>query len=109
MTRTLLQNKYQTVLRKKKTHLRAAYSLMIEVLPFGRVDVAYFGPASYTIAKDKIKGGKLDIAPFAARLKGGSTKYQSVIIANAGASLNKIADMHHKLWRRQQAEFPRCA
>ncbi|MGC1439838.1 MAG: phosphate/phosphite/phosphonate ABC transporter substrate-binding protein, partial [Burkholderiaceae bacterium] len=46
------------------------------------IDLAYFGPASYTIAKDKMKGGKVDIEPFAARLRGGSTTYQSVLIAN---------------------------
>ncbi|MEL6480388.1 MAG: PhnD/SsuA/transferrin family substrate-binding protein, partial [Pseudomonadota bacterium] len=52
------------------------YSSMIEAMRFGRIDVAYFGPASYTIAKDKMQGGDLDIMPFAARLKGGSTTYQ---------------------------------
>ena len=72
------------------------YSSMIEAMRFGRIDVAYFGPASYTIAKDKMKGGKLDIAPFAARLKGGSTTYQSVIIANADAKISKIEDMKGK-------------
>ncbi|MGB7181667.1 MAG: phosphate/phosphite/phosphonate ABC transporter substrate-binding protein [Burkholderiaceae bacterium] len=58
------------------------YSSMIEAMRFGRIDLAYFGPASYTIAKDKMKGGKVDIEPFAARLRGGSTTYQSVLIAN---------------------------
>ena len=58
------------------------YSSMIEAMRFGRIDIAYFGPASYTIAKDKMKGGKLDIEPFAARLKRGSTTYQSVVIAS---------------------------
>jgi len=66
------------------------YSSMIEAMRFGRIDVAYFGPASYTIAKDKMKGGDLDIAPFAARLKGGSTTYQSVIIAHAGADIASL-------------------
>ncbi len=59
------------------------YSSMIEAMRFGRIDLAYFGPASYTIAKDKMAGAKLDIEPFAARLKGGSTTYQSVLISNA--------------------------
>ncbi len=72
------------------------YSSMIEATRFGRIDVAYFGPASYTIAKDKMVGGKIDIEPFAARLKGGSTTYQSVVIANAGAQLSSIADMKGK-------------
>ncbi|MBS8261608.1 phosphate/phosphite/phosphonate ABC transporter substrate-binding protein [Roseibium polysiphoniae] len=69
------------------------YSSMIEAMRFGRIDVAYFGPASYTIAKDKMKGGDLDIEPFAARLKGGSTTYQSVLIANADSQIEKVEDI----------------
>ncbi|MFK7964745.1 MAG: phosphate/phosphite/phosphonate ABC transporter substrate-binding protein [Burkholderiaceae bacterium] len=69
------------------------YSSMIEAMRFGRIDLAYFGPASYTIAKDKMAGGKLDIEPFAARLKGGSTTYQSVLIANAESKIASVEDM----------------
>jgi len=69
------------------------YSSMIEAMRFGRIDLAYFGPASYTIAKDKMAGGKLDIEPFAARLKGGSTTYQSVLIANAESKIKSVDDM----------------
>ncbi len=69
------------------------YSSMIEATRFGRIDIAYFGPASYTIAKDKMKGGKIDIEPFAARLKGGSTTYQSVIIANADSKISNLTDI----------------
>lgn len=72
------------------------YSSMIEAMRFGRIDIAYFGPASYTIAKEKMKGGDLDIEPFAARLKDGSTTYQSVIIANAEAGVEKIEDLKGK-------------
>lgn len=67
------------------------YSSMIEAMRFGRIDIAYFGPASYTIAKDKMAGGKIDITPFAARLRGGSTTYQSVLIANAEKGPKDIA------------------
>ena len=76
--------------KKVKLIVTTDYSSMIEATRFGRIDVAYFGPASYTIAKDKMKGGKVDIEPFAARLKGGSTTYQSVIIAHAGSDLEAI-------------------
>ena len=69
------------------------YSSMIEAMRFGRIDVAYFGPASYTIAKDRMVGGELDIEPFAARLRGGSTTYQSVLIANKDAGIETIADI----------------
>lgn len=69
------------------------YSSMIEAMRFGRVDVAYFGPASYTIAKAKMEGGDLDIEPFAARLKDGSTTYQSVLIANVESGIDSIDDI----------------
>ena len=69
------------------------YSSMIEAMRFGRIDVAYFGPASYTIAKDKMQGGDLDITPFAARLKDGSTTYQAVLIAAAESAIQKMADI----------------
>lgn len=72
------------------------YSSMIEAMRFGRIHIAYFGPASYTIAKDKMKGGKLDMEPFAARLKGGSTTYQSAIIANVSANVSSLQDLKGK-------------
>jgi phosphonate transport system substrate-binding protein len=82
--------------KKIKLIVTTDYSSMIEAMRFGRIDIAYFGPASYTIAKDKMKGGELDIEPFAARLKGGATTYQSVIIANADAGIDKIEDIKGK-------------
>ena len=69
------------------------YSSMIEAMRFGRIDLAYFGPASYTIAKDRMDGGDLDIEPFAARVRDGGTTYQSVLIANAEAGLSAIEDL----------------
>ncbi|MEQ8823174.1 MAG: phosphate/phosphite/phosphonate ABC transporter substrate-binding protein [Filomicrobium sp.] len=86
----------KTIGKKIELIVTTDYSSMIEAMRFGRIDVAYFGPASYTIAKDKMKGGKLDIEPFAARLKGGSTTYQSVIIANADAGVEKMEDIKGK-------------
>lgn len=69
------------------------YSSMIEAARFGRVEIAYFGPASYTIAKDRMKGNEIDIEPFAARLKNGQTTYQAVIIANADSGIKTYADI----------------
>lgn len=82
--------------KKIKLIVTTDYSSMIEAMRFGRIDVAYFGPASYTIAKDKMKGGKLDITPFAARLKDGSTTYQAVLIANVASGINSFDDMKTK-------------
>ena len=82
--------------KKIKLVVTTDYSSMIEATRFGRIDIAYFGPASYTIAKDKMAGGKIDIEPFAARMKGGSTSYQSAIIANADTGPKNIAEMKGK-------------
>ncbi|WP_308916559.1 phosphate/phosphite/phosphonate ABC transporter substrate-binding protein [Jannaschia sp. LMIT008] len=69
------------------------YSSMIEAMRFGRIDVAYFGPVSYTIAKDRVAGGAIDIEPFAARVTDGATTYRSVLIANADAGIAALADV----------------
>jgi phosphonate transport system substrate-binding protein len=67
------------------------YSSMIEAMRHGRLDLAYFGPLSYVLAKQKS-----DIEPFAAIKQKGTTTYQSVLIANAGAGINKIGDIANK-------------
>lgn len=61
------------------------YSSMIEAMRFGRLELGYFGPLSYTLAKSKS-----DIEPFAARLKGGSPTYHSVLIGNTEAGVTSI-------------------
>ena len=67
------------------------YSSMIEAMRHGRIDLAYFGPLSYVLAKQKS-----DIEPFAAMKQKGSTTYQSVLIANTGAGIAKISDIVNK-------------
>ena len=64
------------------------YSSMIEAMRHGRLDLAYFGPLSYGMAKSKC-----DIEPFAAMQKGGKATYRSVIIAHAGSGIEKIGDI----------------
>lgn len=86
----------QTYLKKelgKKIELVVTtdYSSMIEAMRHGRLDLAYFGPLSYVLAKQKS-----DIEPFAALKQKGSTTYQSVLIANANAGISKISDLANK-------------
>ncbi|MEM7647859.1 MAG: phosphate/phosphite/phosphonate ABC transporter substrate-binding protein [Cyanobacteria bacterium P01_A01_bin.70] len=64
------------------------YSSMIEAASNGRIDLAYFGPLSYVLAKTKS-----DIEPFAARLQDGATTYTSVIIGNVEAGVDEFADI----------------
>lgn len=61
------------------------YSSMIEAMRFGRLDLAYFGPLSYTLAKSKS-----DIEAFAARKKSGATTYHSVVIGNIEKGIDDI-------------------
>ncbi len=67
------------------------YSSMIEAASNGRIDLAYFGPLSYVLAKTKS-----NIEPFAARLKEGSTTYTSLIIGGVAADIDELADVEGK-------------
>ena len=67
------------------------YSSMIETMRHGRPDLAYFGPLSYVLAKQKS-----DIGPFAAVKQKGKTTYQAGLIANASSGINKIGDIAGK-------------
>ncbi|MGQ9366069.1 phosphate/phosphite/phosphonate ABC transporter substrate-binding protein [Azospirillum sp. A39] len=61
------------------------YSSMIEAMRFGRLELAYFGPLSYTLAKSKA-----DIEPFAALMKDGETTYRAVVIGNTAAGVTSM-------------------
>lgn len=67
------------------------YSSMVEAMRFGRLELAYFGPLSYLLAKSRS-----DIEPFAALKSQGSTTYTSVIIANSGAGVVRLEDIRGK-------------
>lgn len=67
------------------------YSSMIEAMRFGRIDLAYFGPLSYVMAKSKS-----DIEPFAAMIVDGKPTYCSIIIANAESGVETYADIKGK-------------
>jgi phosphonate transport system substrate-binding protein len=67
------------------------YSSMIEAMRHGRLDLAYFGPLSYVLARQKS-----EIEPFAALKVKGSTTYQSVVIANISSGVNAIGDIKGK-------------
>lgn len=67
------------------------YSSMIEAMRFGRIDLAYFGPLSYVLAKSKA-----DIEPFAAMVGDGKPTYRSVVIANTNSNVNALSDIKGK-------------
>ena len=87
-----LQDYLENALNKKiKLIVTTDYSSMIEAMRHGRIDLAYFGPLSYVMAKSKS-----DIEAFAAIVKKGSATYQSVVIGNAAAGVRTLADIKGK-------------
>ncbi|MGF1447526.1 MAG: phosphate/phosphite/phosphonate ABC transporter substrate-binding protein [Pikeienuella sp.] len=66
------------------------YAAIIDAMATGEVELAYFGPASYTIAHERVKEGPFQIEPFAARMRDGGTTYQSVVVANAESGFSEI-------------------
>lgn len=81
----------KTLGKKVELIVTTDYSSMIEAMRHGRLDLAYFGPLSYVLAKQKS-----NIEPFAALKQKGSTTYQAVLIVNANAGINKIGDIANK-------------
>ncbi|HEY5216748.1 MAG TPA: phosphate/phosphite/phosphonate ABC transporter substrate-binding protein, partial [Pseudolabrys sp.] len=68
------------------------YSSMIEAMRFGRIEIAYFGPFSYVLAKSKAP----EIEPFAVGIEKGSPTYNSIIIAHAGGPVSSVDDIKGK-------------
>ncbi|HEV7799964.1 MAG TPA: phosphate/phosphite/phosphonate ABC transporter substrate-binding protein [Burkholderiales bacterium] len=67
------------------------YSSMIEAMRFGRIEVAYFGPLSYVLARSKS-----DIEAFAVGVSKGMPTYTSVVIASAESGVKSIAELKGK-------------
>ena len=96
---TLIQNAQplkqhlEQVLKKEiELIVTTDYSSMIEAMRFGRIEVAYFGPFSYVLAKSRAPS----IEPFAVGVERGSPTYQSVIIATAGGPVRTLEDIRGK-------------
>ncbi len=64
------------------------YSSMVEAMRHGRIDLGYFGPLSYVLAKSKS-----DIEAFAAKSREGSPNYQALLIVNAEKAISHYADI----------------
>jgi len=78
--------------RKVEIIVTTDYSSMIEAMRFARIEVGYFGPLSYVLAKSKAP----DIEPFAVGVKDGEPTYRSILIANAEGPVKTFADIKGK-------------
>ena len=68
------------------------YSSMIEAMRFGRIEIAYFGPFSYVLAKSKAP----EIEPFAVGIERGAPTYNSVLIAQRDGPVKAVEDIKGK-------------
>ena len=96
---TLIQNAQplkayleRTLNKKIELIVTTDYSSMIEAMRFGRIEVAYFGPFSYVLAKSRAPA----IEPFAVGVERGAPTYNSVLIANASGEVKALADIKGK-------------
>jgi len=81
----------KTLGRKVQLIVTTDYSSMIEAMRFGRLELGYFGPLSYTMAASKSK-----IEAFASLMKKGTTTYNAVVIGNKAAGIKTMADLRGK-------------
>jgi phosphonate transport system substrate-binding protein len=82
----------QTLKKDIELVVTTDYSSMIEAMRFGRIEVAYFGPFSYVLAKSRAPA----IEPFAVGVERGAPTYQSVLIATAGGPVKALDDIRGK-------------
>jgi phosphonate transport system substrate-binding protein len=68
------------------------YSSMIEAMRFGRIEVAYFGPFSYVLAKSRAPA----IEAFAVGVERGAPTYKSIVIASAAGPVRTLEDIRGK-------------
>lgn len=96
---TIIQNaqplkKYLEEVLKKPVEIIVTtdYSSMIEAMRFGRIEVGYFGPFSYVLAKSKAP----EIEPFGVGVEKGKPNYRSILIASADGPVKELADIKGK-------------
>ncbi len=96
---TLIQNAQplkayleQTLKKNIELIVTTDYSSMIEAMRFGRIEVAYFGPFSYVLAKSRAP----EIEPFAVGVERGALTYNSILVATAGGPVKTLADIRGK-------------
>ena len=64
------------------------YSSMVEAMRHGRIDIGYFGPLSYVMAR-----ARSDIEAFAAKFNHGSATYRALVIGNVTKGIDSFDDI----------------
>lgn len=88
-----LKNYLATTLNKEiELVVTTDYSSMIEAMRRGHIEVAYYGPLSYVLLKQKMNNAEA----FAAKVEKGSPTYNAVVIANTDSGIAKLSDIKGK-------------
>lgn len=88
----LKQHLERTLKKEIELIVTTDYSSMIEAMRFGRIEIAYFGPFSYVLAKSKAP----EIEPFAVGIERGAPTYNSVLIAQKDGPVKAVTDIKGK-------------
>jgi phosphonate transport system substrate-binding protein len=75
-----------------KPYVAIDYSAVIEALKSNQLEIAFLGPASYVLAKDKV-GCEIDAVARGVMAKTGKSSYQMYLITQPGNSIYDLQDL----------------
>lgn len=77
---------------KVKPFVAMDYSAVIEALKSNKLEIAFLGPASYILAKDKV-GAKIEAVARGIMKKTGKSSYRGLIIAHPSTPIANLQDL----------------
>ncbi len=80
---------------KVKPFVAMDYSAVIEALKSNKLEIAFLGPASYVLAKDKV-GAEIDAVARGIMKKTGKSSYRGLIISHPDSGINTLQDLKGK-------------
>ena len=80
---------------KVKPYVAMDYSAVIEALKSNKLEIAFLGPASYVLAKDKV-GAEIEAVARGIMKKTGKSSYRGLIIAHPDSAINNLQDLKGK-------------
>ena len=78
-----------------KPYVALDYSAVIEALKSNQLEIAFLGPASYVLAKDKV-GAEIDDVARGVMAKTGKSSYQMYLITQPESSIYDLQDLKEK-------------
>jgi phosphonate transport system substrate-binding protein len=77
---------------KVEPYVAMDYSAVIEALKSNKLEIAFLGPASYVLAKDKVKA-EIEAVARGIMEKTGKSSYKGLIIAHPSTPIKTLADL----------------